>query len=510
MLMSIHGLLKVRAAVLSLFVCQLAVLLQGGSGKAGDRGRSSKGIYSSPISSLVPTDSSQLTSDSQPLGIYSSPVASLVLTDSSQLTSDNQHLAQMFVKGVRAAQMFVKEVRAAQMFVKGVRAAQMFVKEVRAAQMFVKRGSRSSDVCEKGSRSSDVCERGCYLNISNTLPVWQPVVITRGELVVPQAPTNWSAAITLDGRAILACPGKRNKMALSRGNDMNVACRGGDQLEVDGKVYPARDLGCTKATQGKALDTEEECADHATILQLGFEVKKTVMDNIIWIRALSTSHRDLNPDFFPVIGNTVGDDWYPMVDICHDSELSSSLYSQHTLYGSGLSRHDKIVPGHSSFEAGDSYVGFSPSQAYKKLMLLNVLSLLKHLQLMLLNVFSLLKHLQLMLLNVLSLLKHLQLMLLNVLSLLKHLQLMLLNVLSLLKHLQLMLFNVLSLLKHLQLMLLNVLSLLKHLQLMLLKCSLTVETPVAHVAECYLTVETPVAHVAECSLTVETPIAHVA
>nr|CAD7268376.1 unnamed protein product [Timema shepardi] len=50
------------------------------------------GIYSSPVASLVLTDSSQLTSDSQHLGIYSSPVASLVLTDSSQLTSDSQHL----------------------------------------------------------------------------------------------------------------------------------------------------------------------------------------------------------------------------------------------------------------------------------------------------------------------------------------------------------------------------------------------------------------------------------
>nr|CAD7264388.1 unnamed protein product [Timema shepardi] len=51
------------------------------------------GIYSSPVASLVLTDSSQLTSDSQHLGIYSSPVASLVLTDRSQLTSDSQHLA---------------------------------------------------------------------------------------------------------------------------------------------------------------------------------------------------------------------------------------------------------------------------------------------------------------------------------------------------------------------------------------------------------------------------------
>nr|CAD7205543.1 unnamed protein product [Timema douglasi] len=50
------------------------------------------GIYSSPVASLVLTDNSQLTSDSQHLGIYSSPVASLVLTDCSQLTSDSQHL----------------------------------------------------------------------------------------------------------------------------------------------------------------------------------------------------------------------------------------------------------------------------------------------------------------------------------------------------------------------------------------------------------------------------------
>nr|CAD7267054.1 unnamed protein product [Timema shepardi] len=50
------------------------------------------GIYSSPVASLVLTDSSQLTSDSQHLDIYSSPVASLVLTDSSQLTSDSQNL----------------------------------------------------------------------------------------------------------------------------------------------------------------------------------------------------------------------------------------------------------------------------------------------------------------------------------------------------------------------------------------------------------------------------------
>nr|CAD7576804.1 unnamed protein product [Timema californicum] len=48
--------------------------------------------YSSPMASLVLTDSSQLTSDSQHLGIYSSPMASLVLTDSSQLTSYSQHL----------------------------------------------------------------------------------------------------------------------------------------------------------------------------------------------------------------------------------------------------------------------------------------------------------------------------------------------------------------------------------------------------------------------------------
>nr|CAD7570981.1 unnamed protein product [Timema californicum] len=46
--------------------------------------------YSSPMASLVLTDSSQLTSDGQHLGIYSSPMASLVLTDSSQLTSTCQ------------------------------------------------------------------------------------------------------------------------------------------------------------------------------------------------------------------------------------------------------------------------------------------------------------------------------------------------------------------------------------------------------------------------------------
>nr|CAD7269212.1 unnamed protein product [Timema shepardi] len=53
--------------------------------------------YSSPVASLVLTDSSQLTSDSQHLGIYSSPVASLVLTDSSQLTSDSQHLGTVLI-----------------------------------------------------------------------------------------------------------------------------------------------------------------------------------------------------------------------------------------------------------------------------------------------------------------------------------------------------------------------------------------------------------------------------
>nr|CAD7199430.1 unnamed protein product [Timema douglasi] len=53
------------------------------------------GMYSSPVASLVLTDSSQMTSDSQHLGIYSSPVASLVLTDSSQMTSDSQHLGDM-------------------------------------------------------------------------------------------------------------------------------------------------------------------------------------------------------------------------------------------------------------------------------------------------------------------------------------------------------------------------------------------------------------------------------
>nr|CAD7570308.1 unnamed protein product [Timema californicum] len=50
------------------------------------------GIYSSSMASLVLTDSSQVTSDSQHLGIYSSPMASLVLIDSSQLTSHSQHL----------------------------------------------------------------------------------------------------------------------------------------------------------------------------------------------------------------------------------------------------------------------------------------------------------------------------------------------------------------------------------------------------------------------------------
>nr|CAD7419215.1 unnamed protein product [Timema poppensis] len=50
-------------------------------------------VYSSPTASLVLSDSSQLTSDSQHLCVYSSPMASLVLTDSSQLTSDSQHLA---------------------------------------------------------------------------------------------------------------------------------------------------------------------------------------------------------------------------------------------------------------------------------------------------------------------------------------------------------------------------------------------------------------------------------
>nr|CAD7206023.1 unnamed protein product [Timema douglasi] len=56
------------------------------------------GIYSNPVASLVLTDSSQLTSNSQHLGIYSSPVASLVLTDSSQLTSDSQHLVPVSTK----------------------------------------------------------------------------------------------------------------------------------------------------------------------------------------------------------------------------------------------------------------------------------------------------------------------------------------------------------------------------------------------------------------------------
>nr|CAD7430113.1 unnamed protein product [Timema monikensis] len=65
------------------------------------------GIYSSPMASLVLTYSSQLTSDSQHLGIYSSPVASLVLIDSSQLTSDSQHLAhdtKIIVKAYGAIQ----------------------------------------------------------------------------------------------------------------------------------------------------------------------------------------------------------------------------------------------------------------------------------------------------------------------------------------------------------------------------------------------------------------------
>nr|CAD7195035.1 unnamed protein product [Timema douglasi] len=53
-----------------------------------------QGRYSSLMASLVLTDSSQLTSDSQHLGIYSSPMASLVLTDSSQLTSDSRHLGR--------------------------------------------------------------------------------------------------------------------------------------------------------------------------------------------------------------------------------------------------------------------------------------------------------------------------------------------------------------------------------------------------------------------------------
>nr|CAD7265710.1 unnamed protein product [Timema shepardi] len=57
------------------------------------------GMYSSPMASLVLTDSSQLISDSQHLGMYSSPMASLVLTDSSQLTSDSQHLAPKKTRG---------------------------------------------------------------------------------------------------------------------------------------------------------------------------------------------------------------------------------------------------------------------------------------------------------------------------------------------------------------------------------------------------------------------------
>nr|CAD7196823.1 unnamed protein product [Timema douglasi] len=69
-------------------------------------------IYSSPMASLVLTDSSQLTSDSQHLGIYSSPVASLVLTDgdSSQPTSDSQHL------GVRPKFWFSEATAAKHMF----------------------------------------------------------------------------------------------------------------------------------------------------------------------------------------------------------------------------------------------------------------------------------------------------------------------------------------------------------------------------------------------------------
>nr|CAD7264507.1 unnamed protein product [Timema shepardi] len=55
------------------------------------------GIYSSPVASLVLTDSSLLTSNSQHVGIYSSPVASLVMTDSSLLTSNSQHLDLMTV-----------------------------------------------------------------------------------------------------------------------------------------------------------------------------------------------------------------------------------------------------------------------------------------------------------------------------------------------------------------------------------------------------------------------------
>nr|CAD7409671.1 unnamed protein product [Timema poppensis] len=53
------------------------------------------------MASLVLTDSSQLTSDSQHLGIYSSPVDSLGLTDSSQLTSDSQHLGAPKKKCIR-------------------------------------------------------------------------------------------------------------------------------------------------------------------------------------------------------------------------------------------------------------------------------------------------------------------------------------------------------------------------------------------------------------------------
>nr|CAD7262135.1 unnamed protein product [Timema shepardi] len=90
----------------SVYYCLVWTILGGQGSKlksrlgvVGSKGASFCLLYSSPMASLVLTDSSQLTSDRQHLGYakhsiitYSSPVAYLVLTDSSQLTSDSQHL----------------------------------------------------------------------------------------------------------------------------------------------------------------------------------------------------------------------------------------------------------------------------------------------------------------------------------------------------------------------------------------------------------------------------------
>lgn len=184
----------------------------------------------------------------------------------------------------------------------------------------------------------------CSLTIQTDLPGrHDPLLLVKNSqgvgLIYPTSVNRFGKIILqANEKLLVACPGKENQNNEVIVNREEVAvgtCNNKNELQVENTAISPEVLKCKYPINSELSITNQKCANQkGTLIQLGY---------------------------------TVGNHWFRIIDVCHNTQLSSTYYSTHSLYGSSL-QGAIISSDRIPMKVGTNmlYKDFSPDSAYSK------------------------------------------------------------------------------------------------------------------------------------------------